>query len=113
VSINDYFDRSLKNKKNSTGFPDFKLIETNIKNNTALGSRPAYTILWTYNHPTHGTRKSMEIGTIIGNRGYFVDYTAASLKFLDYLPIIQEMINSFEVINQKYDGQVANIFYKY
>jgi hypothetical protein len=29
VSINDYFDRSLKNK-NSTGFPDFKLIEASI-----------------------------------------------------------------------------------
>lgn len=113
VSINDYFDRSLKNKKNSTGFPDFKLIGTNIKNNTALGSRPAYAILWTYNHPIYGIRKSMEIGTIIGNKGYFVDYIAASSKFSDYLPIIQEMINSFEVINQKYDGQVANIFYKY
>jgi hypothetical protein len=65
----------------------------------------------------------MEIGTIIGNNGYFVDYTAISSKFVDYtaisskfvdyLHIIQEMINSFEVINQKYDGQVPNIFYKY
>jgi hypothetical protein len=55
----------------------------------------------------------MEIGTIIDNRGYLVDYTVASSKFLDYLHIIQEMINSFEVINQKYDGQVPNIFYKY
>ena len=54
----------------------------------------------------------MEIGTIIGNRGYFVDYTAASPKFLDYLPIIQEMINSFEVTT-KYYGQAINIFYKH
>jgi hypothetical protein len=114
VSINDYFDRSLKNKKNSIGFPDFKLIEASIiKGNNALGSRSAYTILWTYNHPIYGTRKSMEIGTIIGNNGYFVDYTAISSKFVDYLPIVQEMINSFEIINQKYDGQVPNIFYKY
>jgi hypothetical protein len=55
----------------------------------------------------------MEIGTIIGNNRYFVDYTAISSKFVDYLPIVQEMINSFEVINQKYDGQLPNIFYKY
>jgi hypothetical protein len=53
--------------------------------------------LWTYNHPIYGTRKSIEIGTIIGNKGYFVDYTTASSKFLDYLPLIPEMINSFEV----------------
>jgi hypothetical protein len=58
----------------------------------------------------YGTRKSMEIGTIIGNNGYFVDYTAASSKFLEYLPLIQEMINSFEVTNE-YEGQVANIFF--
>jgi hypothetical protein len=111
VNINDYFNRSLKNK-NSTGFPDFKLIEASIKGNNTLGSRPAYTILWTYNHPIYGIRKSIEIGTIIGNSGYFVDYTAVSSKFLDYLPLIQEMINSFELTN-KNDGQVANIFYKY
>ena len=53
VSINDYFDRSLKNK-NSTGFPDFKLIEASIfKGNNTLGSRSAYIILWTSNHPIH------------------------------------------------------------
>jgi hypothetical protein len=55
----------------------------------------------------------MEIGTIIDNRGYLVDYTVASSKFVDHLHIIQEMINSFGVTNQKYDGLVSNIFYKY
>jgi hypothetical protein len=41
---------------------------------------------------------------------HFADYMAASSKFSDYLPLIQEMINSFEVTNQKYDEQVPNIF---
>ena len=53
VNINDYFNTSLK-KKNSVAFPDFKFIESNIikgnNNNTTLGLRSAYTILWTYNH---------------------------------------------------------------
>jgi hypothetical protein len=44
-------------------------------------------------------QKSIEIGTIIGGKGYFVDYTAAEGKFQNYLPVVQKMINSFEIIN--------------
>src|SRR5207247_2945645 len=81
----------------STGFPSFKLIESDTRNSLA-GNR-AYTIVWTYTNPTYGIRKSVEIGTIIGTKGYFVDYTAAEGKFQNYLPVAQKMINSFEIIN--------------
>jgi hypothetical protein len=96
VSVNDYVNRSLEHK-NSTGFPGFKLLESDTQNSLA-GNR-AYTIIWTYTSPTYGIRKSIEIGTIIGNKGYFVDYTAAEDKFQDYLVVVQKMINSFEIIN--------------
>jgi len=33
-------------------------------------------------------RESIEIASIIGNKGYFVDYTVADTKFNNYLPII-------------------------
>ncbi len=96
ISVNDYLNRSLEHK-NSTGFPGFKLLESDTQNGLA-GNR-AYTIVWTYTNPTYGIRKSIEIGTIIGNKGYFVDYTAAEGKFQSYLPVVQKMINSFEIIN--------------
>jgi hypothetical protein len=54
--------------------------------------------VWTYTHPTYGIRKSIEIATIIGSKGYFVDYTAAVAKFSNYLPIAEKMIESFEII---------------
>ena len=41
----------------------------------------------------------MEIGTIIGDNGY-IDYTASSSKFLDYLSPNREAVNSFEVITK-------------
>ena len=109
VNVYDYLGRSLK-YKNSTGFPDFKLIEASVKSNNTLAGRIAYTILWTYTHPTYGIRKSMEIGTIIGNKGYFIDYTAASSKFLDHLPIVQKMISSFEITGSKYNTELENVF---
>jgi hypothetical protein len=95
VSINEYLNRSLDHK-NSTGFPGFKLIKYNT-NNSLAGNR-AYTVVWTYTHPTYGIRKSIEIATVIGGKGYFVDYTAAAAKFTNYLPIAQKMIGSFEII---------------
>lgn len=95
VSINQYLHRSLENK-NSTGFPALKIIKYNANNR--LASHTAYTILWTYNNPIYGMRKSQEIATIIGSRGYFVDYTSAAANFSSYLPIAEEMIKSLQFI---------------
>jgi hypothetical protein len=106
ANITDYLVKSIKDK-NSTGFPGFKLLEYNT-NNTLAGNR-AYTIMWTYINPSFGLRKSIELGTIIGNKGYFVDYTAAESKFQNYLPVAQKMIKSFEIINSTTAG--LNRFY--
>jgi hypothetical protein len=96
VTINEYLNRALDHK-NSTGFPGFKLIKYNT--NSSLAGNRAYTVVWTYTHPTYGIRKSIEIATVIGGgKGYFVDYTASAAKFSNYLPIAQKMIESFEII---------------
>jgi hypothetical protein len=95
VSINQYLHRSLAHK-NSTGFPGFNLIESNTNN--LLAGNLAYTIAWTYTHQTYGTRRSIEIATVIGGKGYFVDYTAATANFSNYLPDAQNMTKSFKII---------------
>ena len=94
VSINQYLNRSLAHK-NSTGFPGFNLIESDT-NSRLLANSSAYTIVWTYTHPTYGMRKSIEIATILGGRGYFVDYTAAAANFSKFLPVAEKMIKSFQ-----------------
>jgi len=96
VSINQFLQRSLAHK-NSTGFPGFNLIESNT-NSKQLAGNQAYTVVWTYNNPSYGMRKSIELATIIGSRAYFVDYTAATGNFTKYLPIADEMITSFQKI---------------
>jgi hypothetical protein len=94
VSINQYLHRSLAHK-NSTGFPGFNLIESDTSNRR-LADNLAYTVVWTYIHPTYGMRKSIEIATILGSRGYFVDYTAATTNFSKFLPVAEKMIESFQ-----------------
>jgi hypothetical protein len=80
------------------GLPFFRIGVDNVTNSSLAGNR-AYTVVWTYTHPTYGIRKSIEIATVIGGgKGYFVDYTAAAAKFSNYLPIVQKMIESFEII---------------
>ena len=39
----------------------------------------------------------MEIGTIIGDKVYYIEYIAEEEKYSNYLPTIQMMINSFEI----------------
>jgi hypothetical protein len=41
-------------------------------------------------------RKSIEIATILGSRGYFVDYTAADANFSRFLQVAENMIKSFQ-----------------
>ena len=94
VSIIQYLHRSLAHK-NSTGFPGFNLIEYDTSNRR-LADNLAYTVVWTYTHPTYGMRKSIEIATILGSRGYFVDYTAATTNFSKFLPVAEKMIESFQ-----------------
>lgn len=77
-TLQQYLNRSLQSKKNSSAFPDFKLIEATAKNNNfSLAGVPTYEIIWTYKHPTYGMRKLIEFGTASHrSKGYFIDYAA-------------------------------------
>ena len=103
VDIFDYLKKALEGK-NSKGFPGFKLIEYNLTTTTAGNSTLAdnhlmYRIIWTYTHPTYGIRKSIEVGTVIGNKGYFIDYTSNISKFSNYLQVVKKVISSLDIIN--------------
>jgi len=100
-TLQQYLNKSLQSKKISSAFPDFKLIEAivaNDSNNLSLAGFPAYEIIWTYKHPTYGMRKLMEFGTVMhGTKGYFLDYAASIEKFPKYLPVAQSMKDSFKI----------------
>ena len=80
--------------------PNFKLIESNI---TTLANNPAYKIVSTFinsglSDPLHSPPfQTMTIWTIKGDRMYTISYSQITSEFSTYLPIIQKMIDSFEI----------------
>ena len=82
--------------------PNFQLIESNI---TTLANNPAYKIISTFTNlrpggddPLHSPQfQTMTIWTIKGERLYTISYSQIPSEFSRYLPIIQKMIDSFEI----------------
>jgi len=70
-----------------------QLISTDT--NGVLAGHPAYTLVGTYYDLDHGTQKVLDIGTIIDDKGYFIQYIADELKYSAQLPTVQNMVNSF------------------
>jgi hypothetical protein len=62
-----------------------------------LAWKPAYTLIGTYKDPSAGLQKLMEIGTIIGDKAYIVQYIADAPRYADYLPTMQKMIGSLVI----------------
>jgi hypothetical protein len=65
--------------------------------NTVLAGHPAHTLVGTYYDLDHGTQKVLETGTVIDDKGYYIQYIADDLKYSALLPTVQNMINSFEI----------------
>jgi hypothetical protein len=76
-------------------FPHFTPVQ---RSNSSLAGHNAYTIVFTYRDPIVGTGKVIEIWTINGSKAYILSYHADSVDYISYLPIIQTMIKSFELM---------------
>jgi hypothetical protein len=87
---------SLVSNYNKT-LTDFKVIESNT-NITLAGANnnPAYGLIYT-DREDNTNYKTMEIGTIIGDRIYTIEYLAEENQYSNYLPTIQMMINSLQI----------------
>jgi hypothetical protein len=81
--------------KHSSAF-DFILIDSS---QTSLSHNRAYKIdyIFTYKHRSPYLR-SIEIWTIKGHWAYHISYQTYSYEFLEFLPTIEKMIDSFEII---------------
>jgi hypothetical protein len=89
------YKNNVVNYKNET-LADFLLLD-NDTDSAVLGGHPAYRLVYTSELEDGTILKQMEIGTKIGNKVYYLDYYAQGEKYSEFLPIIQEMINSFEI----------------
>jgi hypothetical protein len=95
ITLNDYMklaDEALNatyGNLNATGFT----------NAVMGGNNPAVTREFTMKQPFTGTDlKVSQIYTINNNTAYIIGYTAEASKFSQYLPIVQTLVGSFEII---------------
>jgi hypothetical protein len=92
VAFTDYENRP-------SDFHAFKLLELST-NSSILAGKPAYIIIGTYENPPFSLGQLMEIGTIIGDKVYSVQFIADAPRYADYFPTVQEMIDSLQIKSQ-------------
>lgn len=73
---------------------NFRLIESGT--NATLAGYPAYKLVFNQTIDD-STVKTLEIGTLIGNKAYYIQYYAESQPYSDNSRIAQFMINSFNL----------------
>jgi hypothetical protein len=81
---------------------DFQLVE-NVTTTTTLGSddgaNPAYKFTYTERIPEEDNivLKTMEIGTIVGNKVYFIQYFAEESLYQKHLPTVEKMVDTLQI----------------
>ena len=91
--MSEYFSRLTNDYK--ARLEDFKVIESNT-NSSILAGKPAYKLVYS-DEDDEIYYKTLDIGTIIGDKVYSIRYIAKEEQYSEYLPTIQKMINSFKI----------------
>jgi hypothetical protein len=92
TAVSDYTTAALASYLES--FPDLKFNELSSTNLTNSAAIPAYKLVATQ---TQDSRDFMSIVAIKDDKVYTITYSSEKTRYSTYLPIIEEMINSFEV----------------
>jgi hypothetical protein len=100
MTVEEYLDATINfYSQDPSHRPDFQLLSSNISDFLTLADMPAYSLEYTYTLEGWGPQRVLEVGTIVGDRAYYIEYAADSAVYQKYLPTAQEMINSFELIS--------------
>jgi hypothetical protein len=94
-NLNEYLIETIKDY--SVAYSNFIEIESNT--NSYLSGHNAYKLIYTYTETNSDMKmKAMEIGTIVDNKVYYIEYQAEESEFDKYLSNIDYWINSFQIL---------------
>jgi eukaryotic-like serine/threonine-protein kinase len=99
LNLNEYLTRITNDYK--AKLKEFKVIESNT--NSILAGKPAYKLVFT-DEEDEIYYKTMDIGTIIGDKVYLLSYVTQREQYSDYLPTVQKMINSLKIMTTSNNG---------
>jgi len=78
------------------GLKEFKVIESDT-NSSILAGKAAYKLVFT-DEEDEIYYKTIDIGTVIEDKVYSIRYPAEKEQYSNYLPVVQKMINSLNII---------------
>ena len=94
TSLNEFTTERILTHK-LVDFTGFKIIESN--SNITVSDNPAYKVVYRIKPPDGDYLKKMEIWTIKNDKAYILEYTSKATGYLNNLPVVQKMIDSFKI----------------
>jgi eukaryotic-like serine/threonine-protein kinase len=96
-NIISYRDQSIDIYRRDPNFKDLQILSTSIGNFTLAGL-PAYSFELTYTDPEFGPQNMLEVGRILEDKVYYIQYFADPPIYGKYFPTVERMIESFETL---------------
>lgn len=99
LNLNEYLTRIINDYK--ARLKEFKVIESNTS--SILAGKPAYKLVFT-DEEDEIYYKTMDIGTMRGDKVYLLSYVAQREQYSDYLPTVQKVISSLKIMTTSNNG---------
>ncbi|MDQ3807704.1 MAG: hypothetical protein M3298_06000, partial [Thermoproteota archaeon] len=96
TNIESYSNQSVDIYRQDPEFQEFQLLSSSIGNFTLAGM-PAYSFEIIYTDLEFGPQNMLEVGRMFENRVYYIQYFADTPIYQKYFPIVQRMIESFQI----------------
>jgi hypothetical protein len=97
TNIESYRNQSIDIYRQDPEFQEFQLLSSTIGNFTLAGI-PAYSFEIAYTDLEFGPQNVLEVGRIFDNRVYYIQYFADPPIYQKYLPVVERMIESFQIM---------------
>jgi PsbP-like protein len=94
MSLNDIVQQKINNFLNNA---DFAIDNNQSKPFTLKGNHPAYMLVYTVIVGGDEFFRKRQVWTIFDDKVYVITFTSQQASSSDYIPIVDKMINSFEV----------------
>ena len=96
TNIESYRNQSIDIYRQDPEFQEFQVLSSSVGNFTLAGM-PAYSLEVTYTDLEFGPQNMLEVGTIFDNKVYYIRYFADLPIYQKYFPIVERMIESFQI----------------
>ncbi|MDP8888466.1 MAG: hypothetical protein M3M89_02405 [Thermoproteota archaeon] len=97
TNVEGYLNESIDILRQHPNFEDLQVLSSSMGNFTLAGM-PAYSFEITYTDQEFGPQNMLEVGTIFDNRVYYIQFYADLPIYQKYFPIVERMIESFQIM---------------